>query len=55
MKRILYTLAIILIITWVLGVFIFTAGMFIHILLIVAAILCMQAIINRPKPQQNIE
>lgn len=48
MKGMLYILAVLLIIVWILGAFIFAAGLFIHILLIVAVIFYMQALIVRP-------
>ncbi len=49
MKWALYTLAILLTIGWVLGFFIYNAGTFIHVLMMLAVILCIQAVISNPK------
>ncbi|MCG2616104.1 DUF5670 family protein [Terrimonas sp. NA20] len=49
MKRALFIIAALLILSWVLGFFVWNAGTFIHICLIIAAIFCMQAIILTPK------
>jgi hypothetical protein len=51
MRLALYILAALLGASWVIGFFIFNAGMFIHILVITAALFLMQAIIISPKPQ----
>lgn len=50
MKLIFFIIAVLLAATWVVGFFIFTAGMVIHVLLISAALFLMQAIIINPKP-----
>jgi hypothetical protein len=52
MKLVLYILAALLAASWVIGFFIFKTGMFIHILMIMAALLLMQAIIINPKPNR---
>ncbi len=64
MKRVLFGIATLLLVAWILGFFIFNAGTIIHLLIIVSAIACMQAvIITAPRGQtsrgmiaeQNIE
>ncbi|MGZ8508729.1 MAG: DUF5670 family protein [Chitinophagaceae bacterium] len=52
MKLALYLLAALLAISWVVGFFILKAGMFIHVLMITAALFLMQAIIINPKPNR---
>jgi hypothetical protein len=47
MRNILYTLAVILIIGWLLGVFAWNAGGLIHILIVIAVIALILAIIRR--------
>lgn len=47
MRNILYTLAVILIIGWLLGVFALNAGGLIHILIVIAVIALILAIIRR--------
>ncbi|HKZ65068.1 MAG TPA: DUF5670 family protein [Chitinophagaceae bacterium] len=51
MKLALYIMAALLIVAWIIGVFIFNAGMIIHIFIIAAVLFLMQAIIINPKPQ----
>jgi hypothetical protein len=51
MKLTLFIVAGLLIVTWILGVFIFKAGTFIHILVISAALSFMQGIIFTPKQE----
>ena len=51
MKLALYILAALLAASWIVGFFIFNAGMFIHILIIIAALFWMRAIIINPGPQ----
>ena len=51
MKLALFIIAGLLAVGWILGFFIFSAGTFIHILVICAALAFMQAIILTPKPQ----
>lgn len=53
MKLVLYIIAVLLVIAWILGFFIFSAGMFIHVLVIAAAISFLQAIIIAPKAQPD--
>ena len=47
MRTILYIIAIILIIGWVLGYFVYSAGGLIHILLVIAIISLLLGIIRR--------
>lgn len=47
MKSILYLVAVILIIGWLLGLFVYSAGQLIHILLIIAIIAIILAVIRR--------
>jgi len=51
MKLALYIIAGLLATAWILGFFIFSAGVVIHILVISAALSFMQAIIFTPRPQ----
>ena len=51
MKLTLFIVAGLLIVTWILGVFVFKAGPSIHILVISAALSFMQGIILTPKQQ----
>ena len=53
MKLALYIMAVLLTAVWIIGFFIFSAGMIIHIFMIAAALFLMQAIIINPKPQQE--
>ena len=53
-KKIFYLLALVLWVTWVLGFFIFSAGMFIHGLLLVAILLYLQGIICAPQIQHRV-
>jgi hypothetical protein len=48
MSSILYIVAVILIIGWVLGAFVYTVGGLIHILLVLAIIAIIIAVIRRP-------
>lgn len=48
MKTFLFIIAILLMIGWGLGFFLFNAGMLIHMLIIVAAISCMRGIMICP-------
>jgi cytochrome c oxidase subunit IV len=52
MKLVLCILAVLLAASWVVGFFIFKTGMFIHVLMIMAALLLIQAIIISPKPNR---
>jgi hypothetical protein len=47
MRSILYVIAVILIIGWLLGVFVYSASGLIHILLVIAIIAIILAIIRR--------
>lgn len=49
MSNLLYTLAVILVIFWAIGLFAFSAGSIIHILLIMAIIAILLRIINGKK------
>lgn len=51
MKLALYILAALSAASWGIGFFVYNGGMFIHILIITAALFWMQAIIINPKPQ----
>ena len=51
MKLALFIIAALLATVWLVGFFIFNAGIFIHILMITAALFWMQGIIVSPKPQ----
>jgi hypothetical protein len=51
MKLTFFIIAGLLAIVWILGFFVFSAGAFIHILVISAALSFMQAVIVTPKPQ----
>jgi len=53
MRVALYIMAVVLTAAWIIGFFIFSAGMFIHIFMITAALFLMQAIIINPKPQPD--
>lgn len=46
MKNLLYVIAVVLVIGWVLGFFIFNAGGFIHALLVIAVIVILVRIIS---------
>lgn len=50
MSRLLYLVAIILLIGWVLGFFVFSAGRIIHILLVVAIIAILLRLIRGRDP-----
>lgn len=47
MRGLLYIIAVILIIGWALGVFVYSAGSLIHVLLIIAIIALLLGIIRR--------
>jgi len=51
MKRILFTMAVLLMIVWFIGVFVFAASSMIHTLAVGAIILFLQAVITTPKPK----
>jgi len=51
MKLTLYIMSALLILTWILGVFVYRAGTFIHIFGISAGLSFMQGIIFTPKQQ----
>lgn len=53
MKLVLFIMAILLTAVWIIGFFIFSAGTIIHIFMIIAALFLMQAIIIKPKTQQE--
>lgn len=53
MKRMLFAIATLLLVAWILGFFIFNAGTMIHILIIVSAITGMQAVIITPRCQSS--
>jgi hypothetical protein len=54
MKKALYILAFLSLVTWILGTFVFKAGTVIHTFLIIAAITCIQGVIICPKPQTMV-
>jgi|GEM_PF-5500439 len=45
MKRILFIIAALMLLSWIVGFFIWNAGVYIHVFFMVSAILCMRAII----------
>lgn len=49
MSNILYTIALIMIIVWALGYFVFSLGAIIHLLLVVAVITILLRLIRREK------
>lgn len=51
MKRVLFGIAMLLFVGWIIGCFMLKGGSYIHILAIVSAIACMQAVIITPKAQ----
>jgi hypothetical protein len=51
MKLTLYIIAALLIVAWILGVFVFKAGSFIHIFVISSGLSFMQGVIFTPKQQ----
>jgi len=53
MRIVLFIIAGLLAISWILGFFIFSAGTIIHILVISAALAFLHAIIHTPKPQPD--
>jgi len=50
MESILYVIAVILIISWAIGYFAYSAGSVIHILLVIAAVAILLRIIQGRKP-----
>jgi hypothetical protein len=48
MNSLLYIIAVILVIGWALGFFLYSAGSIIHILLVIAVIALLLGIIRRP-------
>jgi Family of unknown function (DUF5670) len=48
MKKIFFLLAVLLFITWIIGFFVLTAGMFIHCILLMAVLLYLQGVIRTP-------
>ncbi|MEO6852096.1 MAG: lmo0937 family membrane protein [Mucilaginibacter sp.] len=48
MNSLLYIVAVILIIGWALGVFMYSAGSLIHVLLVIAIIAIILGVIRRP-------
>jgi hypothetical protein len=48
MNSLLYIVAVILIIGWVLGFFVYSAGSIIHVLLVIAVISLLLGVIRRP-------
>ena len=51
MKLALFILAFVLATAWAIGLFVFSAGVLIHVLLISAALFLMPAIIINPRPK----
>ncbi|MGK2863624.1 MAG: lmo0937 family membrane protein [Chitinophagaceae bacterium] len=51
MRRVLFIIAALTAVAWLIGFFIFRAGMFIHISMMTSALCWMQAVIINPKPQ----
>jgi hypothetical protein len=49
-RTVLFLIAALFLVVWILGCFIFQAGLFIHIFIMTAAITFMQALIINPKP-----
>jgi len=47
MSGLLYVVAVVLLIGWVLGVFVFSAGSLIHVLLVIAIIALLLGVIRR--------
>jgi len=47
MRSLLYLIAVILVIGWILGFFVYSAGSLIHVLLIIAIISLLLAVIQR--------
>lgn len=50
MSNLLYVIAVILLIGWVLGAFVFTVGKIIHILLVLAVIAVLVRVIRGDRP-----
>lgn len=53
-KTLLYIIAAMMVAGWLVSILFFVTGMFIHILLMAALVLVMQAVILCPKPQRNV-
>lgn len=51
MRLAFFIIAVVLTIAWIIGFFVFNAGMLIHVLFISALLSLMQGIIFTPKPQ----
>ena len=51
MKRIYYTMAVLLMFSWMIGFFFLNAGAMIHTLAVTAVIFYLQGIITTPKPK----
>jgi hypothetical protein len=47
MRSLLYVIAVILVIGWILGFFVYSAGSIIHVLLVIALISLLLAVIRR--------
>jgi hypothetical protein len=54
-KTVFFILSLALLITWVIGTFVFSAGAAIHGLAMFSAIFYLQAVIISPKPKTNLE
>jgi hypothetical protein len=54
-KTVFFILSVALLITWLLGTFVFSAGSAIHGLAMFSAIFYLQAIIISPKPKPDLE
>ncbi len=52
MKLIFFIVAAILALTWLIGFFVFKAGMFIHVSMMSSVIACIHAVLINPKQQQ---
>jgi hypothetical protein len=55
LRPVLFVMAALSLIAWVLGTFVFHTGFFIHIFLMLGAIFYMQGLIVCPKPQQPLD
>jgi len=53
MKRIFYSISVLLMFVWLLGFFVLGAGPLIHTLVVGAAIFYLQALITKPKPKMQ--
>ncbi|MET0638252.1 MAG: DUF5670 family protein [Chitinophagaceae bacterium] len=52
-KRVLYFIAVLMIAGWVASLLFFVTGMFVHLLLLLAVFIVMQATIITPKPTSD--